>query len=151
MPRFSRFYSATEAEALANIRQLLPKTTEFAPQFSNNDEEQLIDLLRDKQVFPSKPRADINQPIFRPPSTAQVLQRLLDVSSFSVTHGTVHRNKNVRYASSSEDSLEWKMRSQTPSSDDPSSRRTVPSPTLSLKVETSSISGDSLDHDLPHA
>lgn len=151
MPKYSRFYSATEAEALANVIRLFPKQTARAPLFGKDDAKQLSDILSGTIMTLPHSRADVNQPIFRRSQHLEPLEHLLDVSGFSVSRDTVHRRKDVRYTSSSEDSTEWQTRSRTPSSDDPTPLKSVPSPPSSVKVETSSNSGDSLDDNLPHA
>ncbi|KAJ4362098.1 hypothetical protein N0V95_001555 [Ascochyta clinopodiicola] len=146
MPRFSRFYSSTEAEALANITQLLPQSTGRAPHFANSDAKQLSDLLNGEVVYSPRSRNDFDQPAFSLPQSVQPVEGLLSISGFSISHETVHRSKGIRYVSSSEDLKEWKTRSQTSSSDEPS-----PSPTSSVKAETLSTSDGSTDDDLAQA
>lgn len=149
MPKFSRFYSATEAEAAANVNRLFPQQSERA-QFSSDDAENLAGVLNGTAVSTSRPRNDVNQPLFRPNPPAQSVEQLLNASGFSVSHETVHRDKLLHYKSSSVNPVEWKARSRTPSSDEPSPRKyRIPSPTLSAKAGASSTS-DGSDDGLAH-
>ena len=151
MPKFSRFYSVTEAEAAANIRRLFPSPTYHTP-FSSDDAEQLACILNSTRESASHPRNDTHQPILRQIQSVQSVEQLFNVSSFSVSHETVHRDKAVHYASFSEDSVEWKVRSRTPSLDEPSPQKHhIPPPALSGKVETLNTSGGALDDGLIHA
>ncbi|KAF9701794.1 hypothetical protein EKO04_000145 [Ascochyta lentis] len=143
MPKFSRFYSATEAEALASISRLFPQSVERAPQSINSDAEQLSNMINGNVDFSPRPRNDINQPIFECTPPVQPVEQLLKLSGFSISYDTIHRDKMVRYASSSEGSREWKTRSRTPSSDEP-----FPSPSSSVKAETSGTSNGSPEDDL---
>ncbi|KAF2633264.1 hypothetical protein BU25DRAFT_486409 [Macroventuria anomochaeta] len=151
MPKFSRFYSETEADATANISRLFPQQTDCAPQFSSDDAEQLDSILNGTTTSTSRPRNNANQPLFRPKLPVQFVEQVLNASVFSVSHETVHRDKAVRYASSSEDSVEWKIRSRSPSSEEASPRKYgISSPTLSFKAEASSTSDGSSDDGLAH-
>ena len=151
MPMFSRFYSATEAEAAANIRRLFSSPADHTT-FSSEDADQLAGILDGTTASTSRPRDDINQPLFHRSRPVQSVEQLLSASGFSVSQETVYRDKAVHYASSSEDELVWKTRSRTPSSDEPSPRKyRIPSSTSSVEVEASSISDGASDDGLLHA
>ncbi|KAH6642602.1 hypothetical protein C7974DRAFT_447218 [Boeremia exigua] len=150
MPEFSQFYSATEAEAAANLRLLFTRETRAAPLFSSDDAEQLTNLLNGVTASTARPRNDANQPFFRTVPPVQSIEQLLNVSAFNVTQEEVHREKHLHYESTSEDSESWKLRSRTPSSDEPSPQKyQIPLPTSSVKIEASNTSNGS-DDELPH-
>lgn len=144
MPRFSHFYSTTEEEAAASIIQLFPQGREAAAQFSKEDAEQLACLLDGTAVTTVRQRYDSNQPLFRTKPPVQSIEELLKASTFSVVEETIFREKPANCENSSDDSQEWKTRSRTPSSDEPSPQKyRLSSPTLSVKVEVSSVSDES--------
>jgi len=142
MPGFSHFYSATEKEAAVCLLRFYSRQSENASHFSSSNADQLTQLLNGTTVSSPRPRNEFNQPPFRPKPRVQSVEQLLNASTFSVAHKTVHRDKTVRYESNSDDSQEWQMRSRTPSSDEPSPQKyCLPSPNPSVKA--SSVSGGS--------
>lgn len=149
MPRYSRFYSPTETKAAISLPQLCPRHL-GALHFSSNDAERLADLLNGTAASSSRPRNDVNQPLFRPRSGLKSVEELLaDVSGFSIAREIVQREKFVNHDSNYEESTEeWKIRSRTPSSDEPSPRKAcVTSSALSVKATASSDwSDDNVTH-----
>jgi hypothetical protein len=151
MLKFSRFYSATEAEAAAKVRRLFLLPTDHTP-FSIDDAEQLAGILDGTTKFASRPRNDTNQPILRQTQSVQSVEQLLNVSGFSLSHEIVHRDKAVHSTSPSEDSVEWKIRSRTPSSDEPSPQKyRILSPALSVNVDALHTRYGISDSGLVHA
>jgi hypothetical protein len=146
MPRYARFYSATEAEAMANLPKLCPRQID-APQFTSDDTDQLDGLLNGTLASSSRPRNDTNQPLFRPKQSIEEL--LSNFSGFNIARETVHRDKFVYNDSASEHSAgEWKTRSRTPSLDRPLTRKDrINTPTLSMRATASS---DGSDDDMAH-
>ncbi|KAF3041489.1 hypothetical protein E8E12_000803 [Didymella heteroderae] len=146
MPRYARFYSTTEAEATSSLPQLFYQQTD-APRFTSDDAEQLDGLLNGNLAGPSRPRNDTNQPLFCPKKGVDEL--FSGVSGFRITNEIVHRDRFVHHDTTSEGSTEeWKIRSHTPSSDEPSPRRLrIATPTLSVRATTSS---DGSDGDMAH-
>ena len=146
MPRFSQFYSATEADAAAAVRQLVPQQPEGASPFGGDDAKRLTNCLSGSSAFTLRSRNDVNQPLFRPQITTQSIGKLLNEPKFSIKEQRVFRDNRVVYESSSEGSVDWKARSRTPSSDEPSpleeGRR---SSTTSPTTEASTID-DGLEH-----
>lgn len=146
MPRFSKFYSATEEEAAVNVRQLVLQQLESASPFSGDDAEQLTNYLKGSAASTLRSRNDLNQPLFRPQSTTQSIGKLLNEPRFSINEQRVFRDNRVVYASSSEGSVDWKARSRTPSSDEPSPpEERPPSSPTSRGTEASTID-DGLEH-----
>lgn len=147
MPRYARYYAATEAEAAAELPRLCPQQVD-APRFTSDNVQQLDGLLNGTLTTSSRPRNDTNQPLFRPKEQS-VEDLLSSVSGFSITNETVHRDKYVHHDSTSEESTEeWKTRSRTLSSDEPSPRRVrIATPTMSVMTAASS---DGSDDDLAH-
>lgn len=146
MPRFSQFYSATEPEAAAAVRQLALQQSEGASPSGGNHAERLTNYLNGSPAFTLRSRNDVNQPIFRPRSTSQSVVKLLNEPRFNITEQRVIRDNRVVYASSSEGSVDWKARSRTPSSDEPSPpKKQPPSSTASPTTEASTID-DGLQH-----
>ena len=146
MPRFSQFYSATEAEAAAAVRQLALQQSEGASPSGGDYTERLTNYLNGSPAFTLRSRNDVNQPIFRPRSTSQSVVKLLNEPRFNITEQRVIRDNRVVYASSSEGSVDWKARSRTPSSDEPSPpEKRPPSSTASPMTEASTID-DGLQH-----
>ena len=146
MPRFSQFYSATEAEAAVAVRQLALQQSEGASPSGGNHAERLTNYLNGSPAFTLRSRNDVNQPIFRPRSTSQSVVKLLNEPRFNITEQRVIRDNRIVYASSSEGSVDWKARSRTPSSDQRSPQEAqAPSSASSAKGEMSSASDISND------
>ncbi|KAJ4402364.1 hypothetical protein N0V91_007229 [Didymella pomorum] len=146
MPRYARYYSATEAEAATTLSGLGSRRLD-APAFTKDDAEHLEGLLKGTVMTPSRPRNDTNRPLFRLMPAVEDL--LSGISSFSIVSETVYRDNFVHHDSMSEESTgEWKTRSRTPSSDEPSPQRVrIAAPTLSVRATASS---DGSDDDMPH-
>lgn len=149
MPKYAQFYSATEAEATTNLPRLFPQQID-APRFSSDDAAQLEGLINGTLTTFSRARNDVNQPLFRPKQAQSIEELCLSASGFHITRETVYREKAVQYDSSSEDStVDWKTRSRSQSSDEPSPhKRRVPVPTLSVKVTAPT---DGSDVEMAHA
>jgi hypothetical protein len=145
MPRFSQFYSATEAEAAVTVRQLYPQHPEGDTPSSGDDAERLTNYLSGSPAFTLRSRNDVNQPLFRPQSTTQSIGRLLNEPRFSITERRIIQDNRVVYASSSDGSVDWKARSRTPSSDERSPLEARRSSTTSRTTEASTID-DGLEH-----
>jgi hypothetical protein len=145
MPRFSQFYSATEAEAAVTVRQLYPQQPEGVSPSSGDDAERLTNFLSGSPAFTLRSRIDVNQPLFRPQSTTQSIGKLLNEPRFSITERRIIRDNRVVYASSSDGSVDWKARSRTPSSDERSPLEERRSSTTSRTTEASTID-DGLEH-----
>lgn len=151
MPKFSHFYSSTEADAHSNIRQYLLQRAVGAPRFSTDDAELLTNIIDGTTVFTCRPREVVNHRLFCPPTPEQPVADLLGTAGFSMSQEIIHQDEVIRHASPSERPTEWKTRSHTPSSDDVSPyNNPVFPPTLSVKVEALSSDSDSLDNDLTH-
>ena len=146
MPRYARYYSATEAEATTKLSELSPRQSD-APRFTQDDAEYLEGLLNGTVMTPSRLRNDTNRPLFLPKSAVEDV--LSGISGFSIANETVHRDKFVHHDSTSEESAEeWKTRSRTPSSDEPSPQRVrIATPTLSVRATASS---DESEDDTTH-
>jgi hypothetical protein len=153
MPRFSRFYSATEADAFKYINQHLPRRTEGASQLKVGDTDLLFMILNGSIMSTSRSRSDVNQPLFRRPSSpVQPIEQLLSVSGFRISHGITYREKASYHMSSCEDSTEWNSRSHTLSSDETSTQKLVISlPTSRIATGASNSSNGSFsDHGSAH-
>jgi hypothetical protein len=146
MPRYARYYSATEAEATTKLVQLCPSQVD-APRFTKDDADHLEGLLNGTLTTSLRSRNDTNQPLFRPKHSVEGL--LSGISGFNIANETVNRDQFVHHDSTSEESAEeWKTRSRTPSSDEPSPRRVrIATPTLSVRAAASS---DGSDDDMAH-
>lgn len=144
MPRFARFYSATEAEATISLRQLVSRQPKSASPFNSESAEQLTNLLNGTTASTSGSRNGNQQPLFLPTPAEHSVEELLNASTFSVTEEYVIRDKHVEHESSSDRSVEWMTRSRTPSSDEPSPRKhQIASPIPSLGTEVVDTSGGS--------
>lgn len=140
MPKFSKFYSTTEAEAATTVRKLFLQKPAGVVPFDGKDAEQLASLLGGSTTFTLRSRNHINQPIFHPEPSARSDEHLLEQSTFSVTEEAVVRDKGAYYESTSEESWAWRARSRTPSSDDRSPHKTHILPLASsIKIDTSSV------------
>ncbi|KAF1926650.1 uncharacterized protein M421DRAFT_6913 [Didymella exigua CBS 183.55] len=149
MPKYARFYSATEAEAVKSFPRLCLRQTD-APCFSSDDAQKLAGLLDGTLTISSRPRNDINQPLFRPKPVIRSVEELVsNASGFIIARETVHRDKFVHHDNTSEESAsEWKTRSRTPSSDERSPRTVrITTPSLSVRETASS---DWSDDDMAH-
>ena len=131
---------------MTKLSELCPRQLD-APRFTKDDAEHLEGLLNGTVTTSSRPRNDTNRLLFRPKPAVEDL--LSGISGFSIANETTHRDKLVHHDSTSEESTEeWKTRSRTPSSDEPSLQRgRTATPTLSVRATASS---DGSDDDMPH-
>jgi hypothetical protein len=149
MPGFSRFYTATEADALDYIRQHLPQKVQGPPQFNNSNAKRLSEIINGDVVFSTRSRNDVNQPLLSSTLPSRPVNQLLSRPSFSISHGTTYRSKDTNDGSSSDESTEWRFRSRTPSSDATSSGNTyLPLPALRVKAGVSKSSSAASDYSL---